>query len=350
MIIRLPLVLSVALLLAACAPEQPDSRQGETVPFVKTLSVQTADVASLSLSGEVRARFETPLAFQVSGRVIARQVDAGQTVEEGQVLFLIDPRDLEESLRAAEAEMAAAESAQALARADLERDQRLLRDNHISRQAFERSTLLEREARTRLDATRARAELARNALTYAELKAPAAGVLTQLSGELGQVVAAGQTIATLAHQGEREIEVFFPEGAAPPEQGLLVTRAGDRLVLARREVAGAVDPLSRTLRTRYRVTEQADSLPLGSIVRTSFRMEAKDIALLEVPVSALDERGAGPQVWLLVDGRAQAVPVQLVSLAPETARIRAELPPDARIIALGTHLLQPGMAVRELAP
>jgi hypothetical protein len=42
--------------------------------------------------------------------------------------------------------------------------------------------------------------------------------------------------------------------------------------------------------------------------------------------------------------------VEVLALTAETARIRADLPEGSRIIALGTHLLAPGMAVRERAP
>jgi hypothetical protein len=70
--------------------------------------------------------------------------------------------------------------------------------------------------------------------------------------------------------------------------------------------------------------------------------------LLEVPVGAINERGQGPQVWRIVDGRAEPFPVTLVAVDTEYARILAELQPGAEVIALGTHLLEPGMPVRAL--
>ncbi|HNR00395.1 MAG TPA: biotin/lipoyl-binding protein, partial [Trueperaceae bacterium] len=73
--------------------------------------VQPVGAAAQGLSGIVRARIEAPLAFQVGGRIIARRVDAGQAVSAGQVLFELDPADLEQAVRAAEADAAAAETA-----------------------------------------------------------------------------------------------------------------------------------------------------------------------------------------------------------------------------------------------
>jgi hypothetical protein len=69
-----------------------------------------------------------------------------------------------------------------------------------------------------------------------------------------------------------------------------------------------------------------------------------------VPIAALDERGQGPQVWIITDGTAQPVAVKLVSLTAETAVIESDIVTGTKVIALGTHLLKPGMAVREIAP
>jgi RND family efflux transporter MFP subunit len=347
--ISVPSVLFMVFLLMGCSGEGPDAAREEAGPlWVKTVSPRATDDWTLTLSGEVRARYETPLSFQVSGRIIERTVDAGMVVEKGQTLFRLDPRDLEENLRAARAEHAAAESALALAASDLERDRKLLQENHISRQAFERQQLVEREARTRLDATRSRVELARNALQYASLNAPAGGVLTTVTGEAGQVVNAGQTIAMLAYHDDREVEVYLPEGVKPPEQGSLLLRGQAQRNITLREVAGSVDPLSRTLRTRYSIGDDSGDLSLGSIVKVRFTLDHTDSNTLGLPLGALDERSDGAFVWVVQDGKLHRVSVKVLDMGPERARISAELKADARVVAMGTHLLREGMPVREL--
>ena len=71
---------------------------------------------------------------------------------------------------------------------------------------------------------------------------------------------------------------------------------------------------------------------------------------MQVPLAALDERGQQPQLWTVTDGKAQPHAVSVVTLNAEAATVRTELPAESRIITLGTHLLEPGMAVRELQP
>jgi hypothetical protein len=70
--------------------------------------------------------------------------------------------------------------------------------------------------------------------------------------------------------------------------------------------------------------------------------------VFEVPIGAVDERGQGPQLWQLDEGQVRPVTVAVLRLGLETATIRAPLAAGTHVVALGTHLLHAGMAVREL--
>lgn len=347
-VLILPFVLGAAL-LAACGRSAAPQGDTASAPFVKTAVLSPATSADFWLSGTARARVESPLSFQVAGRIATRLVDAGQTVKAGQPLFELDARDLEQGVRAAEADLAAAKAALATENLALTRNRELKAGNIISAQSLERAEQAWQEAKTRHDAASSRLAQARNARAYAHLTSPAAGVLMDVTGEAGQVVAAGQTVARLAQAGEREIEVYFPEGGTPPEQGEALLDQDERLPLKLREVAGAVDVQGRTLRARYTVVKGGDHLVLGAVVRTHFAAADTPVAVYSVPVAALDERGTGSRVWRLDAGRVQPVPVKVLSLDDTHARITGPLAPGQHIVALGTQLLVEKMAVRELA-
>jgi RND family efflux transporter MFP subunit len=311
--------------------------------------------AQFGLSGTVRAEVEAPLGFQVPGRIAARLVAAGHVVRAGQPLMRLDERDLLQAEQAAAADLAAAEAALATARADLERSRALQQQGFVSAQAVDRAELLLREAVARRDASAARRAQARNALGYAQLTSPAAGVLLDVTGEPGQVVAAGQPVAVLAQGAAREIELFLPETLPPPARGEALLPDGRALPLMLREVAGNVEPVGRTRRARYTVTEGAAALVPGAVVRTRFVAAAQarqdsepTVTALQVPIGALDERGAGARVWRVADGRVAPVDVKVIGMDGERARISTALPAGTRVVALGTHLLREGMAVREL--
>ncbi len=343
-------LLCCCLALVACSDEAA-APAAVLPPLVKILVLADQDrPRQQAFSGTVRARTEVPIAFEVPGRIRQRLVDAGQTVTLGQVLFTLDARELEQQLASAQASLDAAQAEQQVARADLERHRHLIGQRSISQQVFERVQLQERAAVARVQVAQAQLQQARITLEHAVLRAKSPGVLLDVSGEPGQVVGAGQPLATLADARQLEVELHLPDGFTPPQQGTILLDEGQTLPLRLREVAGTADAVSRTWRVRYQVENAAANLKLGSLVRVGLAQAAQGRTLFSVPVGALDERGSGPQVWQVVDGRVQPVAVEVVALQYDTARIAADLAPGTHLVALGTHLLVPGMAVREQAP
>ena len=316
--------------------------------WVRTVAVRPAAANAMRLSGTVRARFETPLAFQVSGRVLVRHVDAGQPVAAGKLLFELDPLDAQQQLAVARADLRALEAELATAASDTQRHRDLLDRKFISVQVFERVKLTEDAVRERVDAARARLRQAESALGYTRLVAPRAGILMEVTGEPGQVVAPGEPVGTLAEEGTREIEVFLPDRVGVPKTARTTGPGHRPVVLALREVAGAADPVTRTWAARYSILDSQADFRLGSVVKLAIESGDRHGRIFEVPIGAINERGHGPQVWIIDDGHARPVPVEVHDVDAETAHIVADLPDESRVIALGTHLLVAGQPVRAL--
>lgn len=339
--------ISAAALLTGCNNAAPPESQSQA-PIVKPWTLRANSASAISLSGTVRARVETPLAFQVTGKISERRVNAGQTVTQGQPLFELDPRDFRERVEGAQADLAAANAALRIAQADLSRHQELLRHNAVSKQAAEQAELMLREARARREVSQTQLKQAQNALEYAQLTAPASGVVLEINAEEGQVVASGFAVAQLAHAGEREVEVYFPESATPPKEGVLILEQ-QHVPLILRETAGAVDPQSRTLRARYTLPAKdgfTPKLQLGSVVRAQFKASEPTRTTFVVPLGAINERGNGPHIWRIQNGTVVPAPVSVVKIESETALITGPLNSGEQVVAVGTHLLQEGMAVR----
>src|SRR5690606_10807896 len=65
-----PLLLAVCVLLLTACNDTPEPKTAAAPPpLVKTVAVRGGSGATLGLSGTVRARVESPLAFQVGGRI-----------------------------------------------------------------------------------------------------------------------------------------------------------------------------------------------------------------------------------------------------------------------------------------
>jgi len=344
-------VIFMLLALVAGCGREVDAPRTEPARLVMTSPVRAAEPGAARLSGTVRARFETPVSFQVEGRILDRLVDAGDRVASGQVLFRLDPRDYAQAVSVASADLGAAQAELESARAETRRNRDLLDREFISEQVFDRVQLAQKSARERVDAARARLEQARNRLEYTELAATSGGTLIEVLGEPGQVVASGQPVAVIAQDGEPEVEVFLPERFGVPPSGRIVGGSAVIATLGLRESAGAADQATRTWKARYSVLETNDSaarLRLGSVVKVALDAQGNAENVLEVPLGAINERGQGPQVWVIRDGRAEPVRVTLLGVDAENARITGNLDPGAQVISLGTHVLQSGMPVRAI--
>src|SRR5215813_661879 len=204
------LAVAVAAVLAGCQAQTAPAQRSERPVQVQRVAFDVAQ-RSRDFVGVVRARYETDLGFRVAGKIVSREVNVGDRVQIGDVVARLDPEDLRLQVESAEAEFAAATSNLAQASADFARYSTLKTNGWASIADFDRKKAASDEAQGRLDRARRSLDLARNQLTYADLKADAEGVITATLAEPGQVVAIGQPVARLAHHGEKEAVVALPE-------------------------------------------------------------------------------------------------------------------------------------------
>lgn len=327
----------------------------ETVPTAPTpRAVQVARIeltrpgTERAWTGIVRARREADVGFRAAGRIAIRHVEIGQTVAAGDVLAELDPVDLDLAHRSAEADLRGAEATARQAVADAERSRPLLAAGHVSRAFDDQRQATARAAQERVAAARAQLALARNRLGYAILRAPAAGVVTALLAEAGQVVTDGQVVLKLAQNGERELVVQVPEAALAGLDGAaratLWARPDQPLAATLREVSPQADANLRTYTARFSLPEAPDWVAMG--MTGTIRLAAEGVPVATVPLSAVHDRGRGAMVWMVVGGRAVATPIEVLSLGDVTATIRGPLAAGDLVVAMGPQRVDPGEALR----
>ncbi len=357
---QLPLfVLLAGTLLAGCGQKE-SAKPVAAPPVVRVAHLKPVDGQMWTASGTVHAQIESPLAFRVPGQIVTRPVSAGERVKAGQLLMRLDSKDLREQLATAQAQLNSARAEAENAVAERERTRQLMEQKLISAQSFDRARTAADAALQRVAAAEAQLRQARNATGYADLVAPAAGVLLAILAEPGQVVGAGQAVAVLAQDGPREAEVFIPQEhrASVPQQARAVVGDGQVVLNATlRELSAAADPVTHTWRTRYQLHgERAPEL--GGIVRLEFGQSSATASAIagaatsnvyRVPLGALSERGEGAQLWVVADGKVTPQPVEVLSIDIEEAYVATTLPAGTQVVALGTHLLAAGQAVRVAA-
>ena len=344
-------ICALPLALVACGEKAPTDPRTEA-PLVRAAIIQKAAAASRSFTGTVAARVQSDLGFRVSGKVLERLVDAGQTVKRGQLLMRIDPVDLKLAAHAQEAAVAAARARARQTAEDEARYRELRGTGAISASAYDQAKAAADAAKAQLDAAEAQADVARNASRYAELVADGDGVVMETLVEPGQVVNAGQTVVRLAHAGRREAVVQLPETLRPAlgsvGQAMLFGQ-DDVVVPAKlRQLSDAADRLTRTFEARYVLDGKLANAPLGTTVTIQIPDGHSTTGGLQVPIGALFDAGKGPGVWVIGGEPAKVTwrPVVIQRLDDEGARISGQIKQGDRIVALGAHLLREGEQVR----
>lgn len=344
-------VIGLPLALIGCA-EKPDPDPRARAPLVRVGTVAEAGSASRTFTGTVASRVQSDLGFRVSGKVMQRMVDAGQSVKVGQPLMRIDPQDLQLETRARVEAVAAAKALADQAAEDEVRHRDLVEAGAVSASTYDQIKAAADSAKAQLSAAEAQAGVARNASGYAVLVADADGVVVETLAEPGQVVAAGQPVVRIAQSGRREAIVHLPETLRPAlgsvAQASLFGR--DVAVSAKlRQLSSVADIVSRTFEARYVLDGALADAPLGATVTLRIpdnRTTAQDS--LQVPIGAVFDAGKGPGVWV-VEGSPTHVSwraVKLQGLDDTFARIESGLKTGDRIVTLGANLLREGEQVR----
>lgn len=350
---HLPILAVVSLLpiaLAGCneAPSATDPRTQP--PIVRVVNVVSAAQVERSFTGIVSARVQSDLGFRVAGKVLARLVDTGQTVKQGQPLMRLDPTDLKLATRAHDEAVVAATARARQTGEDEARYRDLVAKGAVSASAYDKVKAAAESASAELKAAQAQADVARNESGYAVLLADADGVVVETLAEPGQVVGAGQVVVRVAHAGPREAVVNLPEMLRPAiGSAAQASSYGSGLTGAARlrQLSDAANPQTRTFEARYVLDGRLADAPLGSTVSIQIP-HAGTTSALQVPIGAIFDPGKGPGVWLVEGNAPQVVwrAVQVAEISDEAATVVDGLKGGDRVVVLGAHLLHEGEQVR----
>jgi RND family efflux transporter MFP subunit len=343
---------ALSLLLIACGRSTAIDPRNDP-PMVRVAAVKAGASNSRAFTGTIAAQIQSDLGFRVAGKVVERLVETGQTVKRGQVLYRIDPIDLNLAAASQQQAVVAARAQRVQAIADEARYRELQAKGVVSKSAYDQAKASAEAASAQLRAAEAQASVARNASRYSALVADADGVVMDVLAEPGQVVSAGQVVARVARSGAREALVQLPE-TLRPAIGAPATASlfGSSTTIAARlrVLSGSADPTTRTFEARYALDAPDTELPLGATVTVQLTGAALDPRTggYEVPLAAVFDPGTGPGVWLIGGNPLKATwrPVAIRQIGDDTALVQGAFKQGDRVAALGAHLLREGEPVR----
>lgn len=341
-----------AFALVGCGKEAaPESKQ----PLVRTQTVGVGGAAqSAEYAGSVHGRYEKNMAFQVGGQIVERSVQLGDRVAAGAVMMRIDPKDVAQKMAAADAQAESAGTQLALAETNLARYRELYAAQAVAAAVLDQYQAAYDAALAAYQTAAAQATQAHNALSYTELTADADGVVSGITAEAGQVVAAGQTVLTFVESGELEVEIHVPEnrladiavGQDVDVSFWAMEAAKTRGVV--REIAPMADNVTRTYKIRVSIPSPPKGMALGmtaSVRVTGTKGGGTVKTAAALPLSAIYQTGEKPCVWLVKDGKVTLREVSVESFGANEALVKGLKDGDV-VVTAGVHKLHEGEEVR----
>lgn len=189
---------------------QSISATGRSFVPVETLATtETVDAV-----GTIQPRRRTDVASQILATIREIHVNAGDRVEQGQPLVVLDDREVQAQLRDAEAAAAAAQADVDVRQRDLERYTNLLKKNAASVEEFDRAEAAYKTAAALLRRAEEQIARIRVLVTYTTINAQMAGIVADRYLDPGDLAVPGKPIITLHDPQERELHASVPESLA----------------------------------------------------------------------------------------------------------------------------------------
>lgn len=344
------------LVLAACTQEKAAGGKdaGARLPLVQVWTAQPVDE-------EIRRSFlvtlqpfeQVGISAKTSGYVTAWFADRGDRVRRGQRLAVIERDELTEQQRQAAANLQSSQATLENARQNLERLERLLRDQLVSQAEVDTARTALRTAEAQVEVSQANLGLSRTRAGYADILAPFDGVVMKRNAEVGSLVSPGsQPLFTVA--AIQRIKAV----AAVPQADLRFLHEGHPVVLTVDGVPGRIpgslkrfspglDSATRTMEVEMEFDNPERLLRPGMFGRVEAVLERLSGVLLAPPQALARQEGGRGRAYVVLDERAREVSLQLGRTLPDgRVEITAGLSPGDRLVVAGRELLRDGIMVR----
>ena len=306
----------VAALLSGCGEAE---KAGPPPPAVEVAAVIQRDVpVMIENIGQTLGSTEVEVRARSEGFLETVNFKEGSIVRKGDLLYTIDPKNLEATLAQAKAELARSQADYARSRQDVVRYKPLVALNAIPRQQYDTAVAVESASRAVVEASKAAVENATINLTYTKIYSPIDGLVGKTEVKAGNLVGRGQntlltTVSTtdpihvrftISEQdylkyaradrdrpdGEKEnrFELVLADGSVHPHRGSLVF--ADRIV----------DPTTGTLMLEATFPNPDGFVRPGQYGRVRTAVDVRKNAIL-VPQRAVKELQATYSVAVVAD-------------------------------------------------
>jgi membrane fusion protein (multidrug efflux system) len=359
---------SLPFLLAACGPKETKPAAPPPAEVSVVTVVEERVDRTTELPGRINSVREAQVRARATGILLKRRFVEGSDVQEGQVLFEIDPAPLQAALDNAKASMVKAEAALKESKARADRYKELVPINAISKQVYDQAVAMLGQNEAELLAAKAMWQTAELNLGYARVTAPIAGRIGRaLVTEGGLVSATEATQLTLIRQLDpvyfdftqsstevlrlkRTLENGTLESAGPGqarvtlilEDGTVYRHAGKLLFS---DIS--VDPTTGMIALRAEIPNPEKLLLPGMFARAQI-VEGINARALTIPQRTVIRGAAGASTVLVVDDQ-NKVQVRTIGVDRSVGNkvvVAKGLKAGERVLVEGSQKAPPGSVVK----
>lgn len=322
----------LCLLLSACGSKPsapPELPRISVKTTVVSLQPHTADEV---LPGSVKATTMVSLQSRIPAMITSINATSGTSVAKDVLLVELEANEITARRNQAQAQAEQAAS-------DLERMKSL-----FSKQIASKADLEQVESRAKASA--AALQEAEIMMSYTRISAPFAGLVLRRHAEVGDLVAPGRPILDLEDPKTLRFEVEIPESLAHyaalgNSMQVQIPQAKLDQSLTISEVVPTADPISRSVLVKLALPTHS-ALRSGQFGRAS--LSVSGATMVQIPSSAVLERGQLNAVFVSESGQARLRLVRLGSTSATQTWIRAGLSPGEQII-LNPGTISDGQAI-----
>jgi membrane fusion protein (multidrug efflux system) len=355
-----PGALLLALALAGCQAKSSAAPPPPPPPAVIVTPVVQKDVPIYKeWIGTTEGNVNAEIRPKVDGYLLRRVYAEGSLVHQGDLLFEIDPRQLQAQVEQVQADLGQFQAQLAKARQDVARFKPLAADRAISQQELDNALSAERAAKAAVDSRAAAVHQARLNLSWTRVTSPITGIAGAAQQQVGNLVSPTTVLTTVSQcdpirvmypLSEQEylklqestqkggahandLELVLSDGTTFPEKG--------RILFEGRQV----DVKTGTITSVASFPNPGNLLRPGQYAKIRAVTELKKGAIL-VPQRAVNELQGGFQVAVVgSDSKAEIRTVKPAERIGKMWVIDSGLAPGDRVVVEGFTRVKSGAAV-----
>ena len=194
--------------LTACNIDMPKEKQSS----FETMTIQKSDIElPYKFSARMKGQNDVTVTPQVSGQLIKIAVTEGQQVKKGQVLFVIDSRNAQLELEAAQANLQAALAQENSAKLEYESNRNLFEKKIVSTYMLSNSENSYKQAQAAVAQARASVNRAKVNLGFCTITANVSGVIGEIPVRVGDQVSPATQLTMLSGNTTMDAEFSLTE-------------------------------------------------------------------------------------------------------------------------------------------